>query len=201
MNAEQSNPPISILGLQRYLTCHHLSKSKKSIKSSYSMWSHPLSQPWSLHLQQLLLDRQRMHSLLLPALKPADVTVGGQHKMCSHHTSDVESNASTRPIIDTRCTTRSKYWQSCRLSCSVLWVLHPIHLDSQSVPITSPCLNSSSRLNELGIFIMLVYISSVRLQALCRKYPKPFHLYHSFNFYFKGLEKKLDLESQQKMNL
>lgn len=153
MNAEPCNPPISILGLQRYRTCHHPSKSKKSIKSSYSVWSHPLSQPWRLRLQ----PTAPWQALLHPALKPTEVTVLRQSEVRSNHTPDMESNAITRPTVDPRCTARSKYWQSYVLSSSVLWVLHPIPLGSWSVSVLTAALGSMNLLHYVCVYPLWGY--------------------------------------------
>lgn len=67
MNAGQCNPSISILGLQHFPTCLHPSKSKKSIKSGYGVWSHPLSEPRSARSPQRLTDRRGTCSLVFAA--------------------------------------------------------------------------------------------------------------------------------------
>lgn len=96
MNVGQCNPSISILGLQHFPTWHRPNKSKKSIKSGYGVWSHPLSQPWRAVSLQLLTDRHRTCSLVFARSNASVVIVGRHGEVCNNKTTDKVVNQEDR---------------------------------------------------------------------------------------------------------
>lgn len=136
-----------------------------------------------------------MHWLLHPAFKPAEVTVLRQSEVRSNHTTRHGKQCINK--TDNRSTMHGQEQILTKLQAVIFCPVGVTPNTSWLMKCVS--LNSSSGLDEL--VTLRLYISSVRLQHLCRKCSKPFHLSQSFNFYFKGLKKKLDLESQQKISL